>query len=213
MSLLDFQVESGQEPEVFSGTIADDAQAVGDPVRVVIPVFDLELAHGPCPWQPVVTALGVFYPKRGDVCQIARSLDGDPWVVGWTPTASVPDEPAPKIPAILTQTGTLAAQTTINSATETTLVSLTSLTPGTYFAIGQVDWLSVPSGSTFGVYLYVDNSRKSRLYVAGAISRSGLTVAWAGSVTGTIDLRAARPSGTGSADVSTASRLTILSLG
>lgn len=107
-------------------------------------------------------------------------------------------------------TNTLSTQTTISSATETTLVSSTGLTAGTYFAIGQVDWLSVPSGSTFGVYLYVDNSMKSRLYVAGAISRSGLTVAWAGSVTGTIDLRAARPSGTGSADASTASRLTIL---
>lgn len=91
MSLLDFQVDPERHPETFAGTVADNASVPGEQVRVVIPEFDSELAHGPCPWTPVVTPAGVWYPKAGDPCVVVQPLEGEPWIAGWTPKAGSPD--------------------------------------------------------------------------------------------------------------------------
>lgn len=93
MSLLDFERSPVVSMETFEGTVADDAIMVGDPVRVVIPGFDRQLAHGPCPWTPIVTSTGIFFPKRGDGCTVVVPVDGGPVIVSWSPRAVVPDQP------------------------------------------------------------------------------------------------------------------------
>lgn len=92
MNLLDFQQVNEPNPEVFDGTVADDATTPGEQVRVIIPKFDRQLAHGPCPWTPIVTSTGIFFPKTGDSCTVVEPPEGDPVIVSWSPAATAPDQ-------------------------------------------------------------------------------------------------------------------------
>lgn len=80
-------------PDVFEGQVLDDASSVGMPVRVRVPGLSNELATDPCPWLPVVSSAGLFFPKAGDACVVVQPAQGDPWIAAWTPAASMPDEP------------------------------------------------------------------------------------------------------------------------
>lgn len=77
-------------PETFEGVV-DETATAGKPVFVVIPEFDPHLQHGPCPWTPIVTSDGIFYPHKGDRCVIVQPAGGSPVIAGWIPTATEPD--------------------------------------------------------------------------------------------------------------------------
>lgn len=78
-------------PELHEATILDDATAIGQEVRCVVPDLDLKLATDPMPWAPYTTATGVFYPKHGDRALLAYQVDGTPLIVWWKPNATEPD--------------------------------------------------------------------------------------------------------------------------
>ena len=78
------------EPETYEAVISEDATA-GQPVYVVIPEFDPHLNHGPCPWIPIVTADGIFFPHKGDPAIVVQPESGNPWIAGWEAKASEPD--------------------------------------------------------------------------------------------------------------------------
>ena len=47
-----------------------------------------------CPWNPVTTAAGEFWPKRGDRALVSVLADDPEVVVWWTPSAgATPDVP------------------------------------------------------------------------------------------------------------------------
>lgn len=77
-------------PETFEGVV-DETATAGRPVFVVIPEFDGQLRHGPCPWTPIVAPEGLFYPHKGDRCTLVQPATGEPVIASWTPTATVPD--------------------------------------------------------------------------------------------------------------------------
>lgn len=77
-------------PETYEAVVSEDAVA-GQPVYVVIPEFDPNLNHGPCPWIPIVTSTGIFYPKKGDLAVVIQPAAGDPWIATWTASATTPD--------------------------------------------------------------------------------------------------------------------------
>jgi hypothetical protein len=78
------------DPETYEAIISEDATA-GQPVYVVIPEFDPHLNHGPCPWTPIVTPDGIFFPHKGDPAIVIQPEAGNPWIAGWEPTAMEPD--------------------------------------------------------------------------------------------------------------------------
>jgi hypothetical protein len=92
MDLPDFAQPSAitNEPETFEGVILEDAEA-GQPVRVRMPGLSNELTTDPCPWTPVVSPSGIFYPHAGDLCVVVQPAQGDPWIASWVPSTEVPD--------------------------------------------------------------------------------------------------------------------------
>lgn len=79
------------EPQVYEAIIAEDRSTL-DPVRVIVPAFDSQLAFGPAPWNPVALDDGIYYPKKGDRAVILRPTPEFLWIVSWTPTATEPDD-------------------------------------------------------------------------------------------------------------------------
>ena len=92
MNLLDLSPASQPtpDPETYEAIVSEDAVA-GQPVYVVIPDFDPQLNHGPCPWIPIVASTGIFYPHKGDAAVVVQPAAGDPWIASWTPLATAPD--------------------------------------------------------------------------------------------------------------------------
>lgn len=78
------------DPETYDAIVSEDASP-GQPVYVVVPDFDPNLNHGPCPWIPIVSAAGIFYPHKGDKATIVEPANGTPRIVGWTPSTGTPD--------------------------------------------------------------------------------------------------------------------------
>ena len=78
------------EAQVFEGRIAENRTGLA-PVRVIIPEFDPDLGFGPAPWNPVVRASGLFYPKKGDRAVILRPTRDAIWIASWTPSSNTPD--------------------------------------------------------------------------------------------------------------------------
>lgn len=83
------EAQAGPGYSLFETVVLDDAVA-GQPVRVRLPESP-ELATDPCPWTPIVTVDGFFYPHAGDRCVVVQPVQGNPWIAGWTPSTDVPD--------------------------------------------------------------------------------------------------------------------------
>jgi hypothetical protein len=89
--LTDFITESNTpEPEVFEAVVTEDASP-GVPVHVVIPDFDPNLNYGPCPWTPIVTTDGIYFPHKGDRATVVQPVAGEPVIASWTPSTDTPD--------------------------------------------------------------------------------------------------------------------------
>jgi hypothetical protein len=64
---------------LFEGVVASGPDVDGH-VEVVIPAFDPDLRHGPCPVMP----RGNGFPQRGDRCLVVfADRDRTPWVAAW----------------------------------------------------------------------------------------------------------------------------------
>jgi hypothetical protein len=80
---------------MFSAVIATAAQAIGDPVRIVIPAFADHIDDavssapewGPCVWQP---SWGDSLPLPGDAALVAFDNYRTPWIIAWVPSVYVP---------------------------------------------------------------------------------------------------------------------------
>jgi hypothetical protein len=79
-------------PELHEATILDNATALGEEVRCVIPSLDPLLATDPMPWPVVTTSEGSFYPKKGERAQLAYPIDGPPVIHWWEPGERSPDK-------------------------------------------------------------------------------------------------------------------------
>ncbi|HUB99255.1 MAG TPA: hypothetical protein VMS11_05470 [Solirubrobacterales bacterium] len=78
-------------PELHEAVVHDDATALGEEVRCVVPGFDPLRATDPMPWEPRAGAEGLFFPKQGDRALISQHVDGTPLILWWEPSATVPD--------------------------------------------------------------------------------------------------------------------------
>jgi hypothetical protein len=94
---------SHAEPELREATILDNATAPGEEIRCESEALGTGLAEDPMSWRPYVTAVGVFYPKRGERAVLALPPDGPPVIQWWEPAEREPDaaisgEPGPEGP-------------------------------------------------------------------------------------------------------------------
>jgi hypothetical protein len=77
--------------ELHEARVNESAIALGQEVTCVIPNFDPLKVCDPMAWNPVITAVGVFYPKQGDRAVISAHRDGPGVIIWWQPSATVPD--------------------------------------------------------------------------------------------------------------------------
>jgi hypothetical protein len=84
------------DAELHEATILDNAEALGQEVRCVVPTLDPQLATDPAAWRPLTTVVGEFWPKKGDRALVTRQVGGPPLIDWWEPGASTPDVPGGK---------------------------------------------------------------------------------------------------------------------
>jgi hypothetical protein len=73
-------------PELREAIVNEDATALGQEVKCVVPSHADHLTTDPLPWSPVTTAEGEFWPKKGDRAQVAFPPDGPPVIHWWAPS-------------------------------------------------------------------------------------------------------------------------------
>lgn len=78
-------------PELHEARVLTSATSLGQEVRCIVASFDELLSTDPMPWQPYVTAAGIFYPKKDDRAVLSYQTDGTPLIVWWEPSAGSPD--------------------------------------------------------------------------------------------------------------------------
>jgi len=74
--------------QLIEAVVLEDATAVGEEIRCVIPSEDLLGATDPMVWQPWMGADGLYYPKKGDRAVLAFQVEGPPVIVLWRPSSS-----------------------------------------------------------------------------------------------------------------------------
>lgn len=71
-------------PRSFSATFADAPASVGDMAYVLYEFDGGQFLHGPCTWQPRVSAGGnAMIPKKGDACAVIDDDDGELHIISW----------------------------------------------------------------------------------------------------------------------------------